>query len=188
MSLPCLRIEQAAECLHHGAVLAYPTEAVWGLGCDPANQAAVLRLLQIKQRPAAKGLILVASTLAQLQPWIDVSTVPAAKLSAITAQWPGPHTWVMPASALVPDWIRGQHASVAVRISAHPVVAALCDAFGAPLVSTSANLAGAEPPRQRDDIAAALLAQIDGVVAGDTGQLAKPTAIRDAITGSTLRG
>jgi L-threonylcarbamoyladenylate synthase len=105
----------------------------------------------------------------------------------VFASWPGPHTWIVPASGRVPHWITGAHDGVAVRVSAHPVVVALCTAFGGPLVSTSANPAGAVPPTRLAEFDQALVAALDGFVAGDTGGLDRPTGIRDARSGAWLR-
>src|SRR5688572_25705866 len=138
-----LTLENAARAIRDGGVIAYPTEAVWGLGCDPFDEAAVARLLAIKQRDVAKGLILVAGERAQFDDLLDWSTLPAERLAAVEASWPGPNTWIVPATARVPRWITGAHHGVAVRVSAHPLVAALCGKLGGPLVSTSANRAGA---------------------------------------------
>lgn len=187
MSPPTLDTATAATRLHQGAVIAYPTEAVWGLGCDPLDEAAVLRLLAIKQRDVAKGMILIAARIGQLAPFIDLDALPPARADAVRATWPGPHTWIVPATHGAPRWITGTHAGIAVRVSAHPVVAALCDAFSGALVSTSANTAGAPPPATRAAFEPALLAAIDGLVDGATGGLDRPTAIRDARTGDTLR-
>jgi L-threonylcarbamoyladenylate synthase len=180
-------LEHAVAALHAGGVIAYPTEAVWGLGCDPMNEAAVLRLLAIKQRPVDKGVILAAGALDQFEGLLDWSRLPADRAEAVHASWPGPHTWIIPATARVPHWITGAHDGVAVRVSAHPVVVALCAAFGGPIVSTSANFAGAPPAFVRDDLDSALLAQLDGITDGETGGLAAPTPIRDASTGAQLR-
>ena len=178
--------------LRGGGVIAYPTEAVWGLGCDPFHEAAVRRLLAIKQRPVGKGLILVAATLAQLDGLVAWDRLPPARRAAVRASWPGPNTWIVPATARVPDWIAGDHPGdargVAARVSAHPVVVALCTALGGPLVSTSANLAGEPPAFRRDALEPVLLAAIDAVAPGETGGLAAPTAIRDALSGARLRG
>ena len=103
------------------------------------------------------------------------------------ASWPGPHTWTVPATARVPERIRGDHATLAVRVTAHPIAAALCAGFGAPIVSTSANLAGEPPPRQRDDLDPRVRYLLDGLVDGDTGGLERPTPIRDAHSGHPLR-
>ena len=178
----------AADLLHRGGVIAYPTEAVWGLGCDPFDEAAVLRLLALKQRAVDKGLILIAAAASQFDGLLDWDALPGERRAAVHASWPGPHTWIVPATARVPRWITGTHAGVAVRVSAHPVVAALCTAFAAPLVSTSANQAGAAPPTTLAGFDPALLAALDGIVAGDTSGRDRPSDIRDARSGATLRG
>lgn len=186
MHLP-MPIEQAARVLRQGGVIAYPTEAVWGLGCDPDDESAVLRLLEIKQREVAKGMILAAADRSQFDGWLDWTALEPAQAAQVQASWPGPHTWIVPALPRVPRWITGQHAGVAVRVSAHPQVAALCLALGKPLVSTSANLAGAPPAFARDELDPRVLALVDAVSEGETGGLSAPTAIRDARTGHVLR-
>lgn len=185
---PPLSIAAAAAALHRGAVLAYPTEAVWGVGCDPFDQAAVLRLLALKQREVDKGLILVAASIAQLDGLADWDALPAENAAAVRASWPGPNTWIVPATPRVPRWITGAHDGVAMRVSAHPVVVALCDAFDGPLVSTSANIAGAPAPRRLEAFDPALLAALDGRTGGETGDRDRPSDIRDARSGTVLRG
>lgn len=185
---PVLGIEAAAAALARGAVLAYPTEAVWGLGCDPRNEAAVLRLLAAKRRDPAQGLILVAATVAQLHGWIEWFALPPERSAAVRASWPGPHTWLMPCPPETPRWLRGVHDTLAVRVTAHPIAAALCDAFGGALVSTSANRSGAPAPHTRAALDPAVLDAIDGVVDGETGGAAQPSTIRDAASGDMLRG
>ncbi|MFC5579101.1 L-threonylcarbamoyladenylate synthase [Lysobacter niabensis] len=182
-----LTLDAAVRVLRDGGVIAYPTEAVWGLGCDPFNEAAVLRLLAIKQRDVAKGLILIAGERTQLDGLLDWRALPPERLAAVDASWPGPNTWIVPATARIPRWISGEHSGVAVRVSAHPTVAALCREFGGPLVSTSANRAGEPPAFQRDELDRRLLAQLDGASEGETGGLATPSSIRDALTGQVLR-
>ncbi|MCC8539062.1 Sua5/YciO/YrdC/YwlC family protein [Xanthomonas axonopodis pv. poinsettiicola] len=182
-----LSLDGAVAALREGGVIAYPTEAVWGLGCDPAREAAVLRLLEIKRRPVDKGVIVVASDVALLRDWVDLDALEPARRQAVLASWPGPNTWILPITDRAPRWVTGTHDGLAVRISAHPLVAALCAAWGAPLVSTSANLAGQPPARSRDALDPALLTSIDGVLAGDVGGQAQPTNIRDARTGQVLR-
>lgn len=182
-----LTIAQALPVLRGGGVIAYPTEAVWGLGCDPFDAVAVRRLLKIKQREESKGLILIAANLAQIASLIDADALPIARLQVVLDSWPGPHTWLLPCTQTVPAWLRGMHATLALRVSAHPTVCALCDAFGGPLVSTSANRAGSPPARDADALDPALLDLIDGVVEGNTGDLPAPTPIRDAASGTVLR-
>lgn len=186
MAIP-LSIEDARDRLQQGGVIAYPTEAVWGLGCDPFNERAVHRLLAIKQRPVEKGMILIAAELEQLRSCLDLAALPGDRLAEVLASWPGPHTWAMPASERAPAWITGAHSSLAVRVSAHPTVTALCRAFGGPLVSTSANLSGQPAPLLRAELDPVLLARLDGVTEGETGGLARATPIRDASSGQQLR-
>ncbi|MEE7546399.1 tRNA threonylcarbamoyladenosine biosynthesis protein RimN, partial [Xanthomonas sp. Kuri4-1] len=104
-----LTLATAVAALRDGGVIAYPTEAVWGVGCDPRQPAAVQELLAIKQRPVEKGVIVVAADLDPLRPWLDLDRVPAERLHAVQASWPGPHTWILPASAQAPRWITGDH-------------------------------------------------------------------------------
>jgi len=182
-----LNLDDAVTALTQGSVIAYPTEAVWGLGCDPRHEAAVMRLLEIKRRPVDKGVIVVASSVDVLRDWVDIDALEPARRQDVLASWPGPHTWILPVTAQTPRWVTGEHDGLAVRISAHPVVAALCAAWGAPLVSTSANLAGEPPARSRAALDPALLTSIDGVVDGEVGTLAQPTQIRDARSGQILR-
>ena len=185
---PVLDPRAAAGVLARGGVIAYPTEAVWGLGCDPRNEVAVMRLLAIKRREVGKGLILIAADVGQIAPYVDFDALPPVQRADVVASWPGPHTWIVPASAAAPRWIRGDHAGIAVRVSAHAAVVALCRAYAGALVSTSANPAGAAPPATLDAFDPGLLAAIDGVLAGETGGLDRPTTIRDATTGDVLRG
>lgn len=180
-------IAEVVAALRRGGVVAYPTEAVWGLGCDPLDQAATLRLLALKRREVGKGLILVAASEAQLAPYIELAALDAAQREALRASWPGPHTWIVPATGAAPPWVTGVHAGIAVRVSAHPQVVALCEAFGGALVSTSANRAGEPAPRARAALDAAIVAGVDAVLAGETGGLDRATPIRDARSGAVLR-
>ena len=111
----------------------------------------------------------------------------AAQRDAVRASWPGPHTWIVPASAGAPRWITGAHNGIAVRVSAHPTVIALCNAFGSALVSTSSNRAGAPAARSVAELDTRIVAAVDAVAVGETGGLLRPTDIRDARTGSVLR-
>ena len=182
-----LDIPAAVATLRRGGVIAYPTEAVWGLGCDPMNEAAVMRLLAIKQRDVAKGLILIAAHVDQFDGLLDWEALPPDRAEDVYDTWPGPNTWIVPARGRVPKWVTGDHAGVAARVSAHPTVVALCEAFGGPVTSTSANPAGAPPAYTRDRLDSGLVADLDGVVAGETGGGSAPSTIRDARTGQVLR-
>lgn len=180
-----IRLRGIARCLRTGAVIAYPTEAVYGLGCDPRNPSAVRRLLTIKRRPLHKGLILIAAEFEQLQPFVEPLT--EAERAQLAATWPGPVTWLLPAKPRVPPWLRGRHTTLAVRVTAHPVAVALCRAFAGPLVSTSANLSGRPPGRNVLIVRRQLAAMVDYVVPGSVGGAARPSEIRDLRSGRVIR-
>ncbi|MCB1639986.1 MAG: Sua5/YciO/YrdC/YwlC family protein, partial [Thiothrix sp.] len=129
-------LEQALETVRNGGILAYPTEAVFGLGCNPGNLSAVQRILGIKQRPADKGLILIGTSLNQFDAWL--APLDDLILSRIEPGWPGPVTWLLPVRPEVSPLLRGNHDRIAVRISNHPDCQYLCQRLGHPLVSTSA--------------------------------------------------
>ena len=178
-------IAAAVSALRAGGVIACPTESVWGLSCDPSNESAVERVLALKQRGREPGLILIAAAPEQV---VDLlASLPEDRRQVVLESWPGPATWVCPAGTAVPCWIRGEHAGVALRVTAHPVAAALCEAFGGPIVSTSANRSGSVPARSEDEVRALFPDGVDAFVPGNTGDDAGPTEIRDALTGAVLR-
>lgn len=180
-----IHLALAVRSLRAGGVIAYPTEAVWGLGCDPWQRPAFERLLALKGRDPGKGVILIAASIDQVRPWLG--RVPAERLPELLAGWPGPLTWVVLVGDEAPAWVRGRHASVAIRVSAHPVVQALCHAFGGPLVSTSANRSDRPPARDRARLRAEFGNALDYVLPGALGGLDRPTPIRDALSGAWLR-
>lgn len=181
-----IRPEQAAGLLRDGELIAYPTEAVWGIGCDPFNRETVLRLLRLKQRPVEKGLLLVAAGMGQIEELLAPLT--AQQLETLKASWPGHTTWLIPDPAeLYPDWIRGKHATVAVRVSGHPVVQAICRAFGKPLVSTSANRAGEPEIRTLAELRRQFGDTIGCMVEGELGEQRQPSEIRDLPSGRKIR-
>ncbi|MEX2469741.1 MAG: Sua5/YciO/YrdC/YwlC family protein [Pseudohongiellaceae bacterium] len=178
--------EAAARTLRQGGVIACPTEAVWGLSCDPFNEAAVDRILALKERPRDKGLLLVAASMAQLEPLL--ASLTEAQRQRLADSWPGPVTWVIPDPIpIYPEWVRGRHDTIAVRVSAHPDVRQLCAAFAGALVSTSANRAGEEEIRSRTILESAFGAMLDFVVDGELGGADRPSQIRDLLTGAVLR-
>jgi L-threonylcarbamoyladenylate synthase len=180
-----LRLQAAVAALHRGGVIACPTEAVWGLSCDPDNLNAVAHLLALKDRPVAKGLILVASSAKQLD--FLLSGLSAMQRQTLTDSWPGPATWLVPHKGLVPAWICGKHHTVAVRVSAHPVVSALCSVWGGPLVSTSANTAGARPAREAYQVRRYFGDGVDYLLPGSVDAAGRPTVIRDLLSGQIIR-
>jgi L-threonylcarbamoyladenylate synthase len=180
-----LHLKRAARIVSSGGVIAYPTEAVFGLGCDPVNEAAVRRLLAIKQRSPAKGLILIAADFTQLQAFLK--PLESTHQARLWATWPGPVTWLVPAKNTVPTWLRGRHPTLAVRVTAHPLAAALCRIWGGPLVSTSANRSGRSPACSALAVRRQLGRQVDYVVPGSVGGAKRPTEIRDLLSGRVIR-
>ena len=178
-------IATALNLLDAGEVLAYPTEAVYGFGCDMFNEAAVLRILALKKREKAKGLIILVANWAQLWPLIDKKAVPDARLAVIQKSWPGSVTWIFPKSIQAPEWITGQHEGIAIRMTAHPIAHALCQ--HGPIVSTSANLAGMPPCREMDKLRHFFLEGIAGVVIGELGQAKTVSQVYDAVHGKLIR-
>ena len=186
MVIDAASIEHAVQVLRRGGVIGYPTEAVFGLGCDPQNAIAVQRVLDLKQRDADQGLLLIAADFAQIAAYI-AADCPSSALELAQASWPGPHTWVFPASERAPTWIVGNQRGIALRVTAHPVASAICRAFESPLVSTSANRHGVDPARTTSEIEHEFGTLLDAIVAGDVGESTNPTTIRDAISGEWLR-
>ncbi|XXN62947.1 L-threonylcarbamoyladenylate synthase type 1 TsaC [Enterobacter ludwigii] len=174
------------EQLQQQAVIAYPTEAVFGLGCDPDSESAVMALLALKQRPVEKGLILIAGDYAQLEPYIADRELSVLQRERMFASWPGPVTYVVPASPHTPRWLTGRFDSLAIRVSDHPDVQALCRSFGKPLVSTSANLSGEPPCRNAEEVAQQFGSDFP-VLHAETGGRLNPSEIRDVISGELIR-
>ncbi len=180
-----LNTTAAVEHLHAGHVIAYPTEAVYGLGCDPANESAIRKLLSMKGRHESAGLVLIASEFSQLQPW--VSEVDRDLLDRAMQTWPGPVTWLFPRAAEVPDYVAGGHDTIAVRITAHEPSRLLCETFGSALISTSANHTAARPARSVEEVEQSFGHYLAGILAGPLGGAEKPSEIRDLISGKIFR-
>lgn len=181
-----LNIELACQNLKQGNIIAYPTEAVWGIGCDPHNEAAVTKILSLKDRPVHKGLILVGGYLEQFEPLL--SGLGDEHRALLNCSWPGHITWLVPdPDRLIPQWIKGSHQSVAIRVSAHPVVQELCAAFAGPIVSTSANTAGEQEIRSRLILEEKFADKIACIVDGELGQAANPSEMRDLLSGKVIR-
>ena len=184
-----LDLSQAIQTLHSGQVLAYPTEAVWGLGCDPYNQQAFEQILQLKNRPIEKGVILIAASLKQVEPFL--AGLSAAQIAQMQQSWDiteqeQASTWLVPLTHAVPTWISGQHNRVAIRVTTHPLVRQLCEGFGGAIVSTSANPAGLPPAKNSTEIVNYFGEQL-AVLDGPLGQSTAPSKIRDIVSGQVLR-
>lgn len=182
---PPWSVRYAAHILKQGGIIAYPTEAVFGLGCRADNTAAIQRLLELKHRPAHKGLILLAADFLQLEAYI--SPLNQTIVEKIKASWPGPTTWVVPAPASTSTLIKGQFNTIAVRVSAHPIVNSLCRQCQSPIISTSANITGKKMSYSPFDVRLHFKDQLDYILYGELGSSDKPTIIKDALTDKIIR-
>lgn len=176
-------LTQAIQVLREGGVIAYPTEGVFGLGCDPFNATAMLRLLKLKQRSVDKGVILLASSWQQVSKLIKINQHDKMLINTVSH----PVTWICPATARVPRWICGRFTSVAIRVTLHPLAKQICSQFGDPVVSTSANLEGEVPATSVQELTQQLVQGIDFIVPGKVGHLYQPTEIRQVKTNTIIR-
>ena len=189
------QIKRAVNLMEQDGVIAYPTEAVFGLGCLPFSVEAIQRILDIKKRPWHKGLILVASDIGQIEPFVDeiyhdllmcFDEVPFFEESH-PSEPDQPVTWLLPKSELVLPLVCGDHPKIAIRLSKHPVVQALCDEAQSVIVSTSANRAGNPEMKRTEEVRNQMTHQLDMVVSGAVGGYDRPSKIIDAQTQKVLR-
>lgn len=174
------------QCFTNNQVFAYPTEAVYGLGCNPLSQGAMNEVLRLKSRPVEKGVILIAASIEQIMPFVEWSAIPLPHQNQINNSWPGPFTWLMPKSSKTPSWVSGNSDLVAVRVSEHPIVIELCKAVDCALVSTSANPAGQEPAKNAKEVNDYFDQQVL-IIEGELGSQSKPSTITNSLTLEKLR-
>jgi L-threonylcarbamoyladenylate synthase len=179
------QIHRAAQVIRKGGVIAYPTESCYGLGCDPDNIAAIKRILKIKKRSRDKGLILISDRIDRLLRYLEPLQIDRQIM--ILESWPGPVTWLWPARSGTSRWLKGEHDTLGVRVTAHPVAAKICRASGMPLVSTSANLAMRPPLRHSRIVNKVFSDKLDYVVEAAIGQQLQPSRIIHALTGEVIR-
>ena len=186
---------EAIRHLKNGEVIAYPTEAVFGLGCDPRNHFALEKILKLKERQSNKGLILIASDVQQISFFTDLSSVSKDIQDKINASWPGFVTWLLPINkanlSQIDPIIYGQYNTIAVRVSSHPTVVELCRLFNHSIISTSANVSGGSEIKDRQLMQQFILQDqsnsIAGIVEGELGSDTKPSSIIDALSGKQIR-
>lgn len=181
-----ISIKKAVSLLQQHQIIAYPTESIYGLGCDPDNEITVKQLLRLKGRSIDKGLILISHTFELLRPYIDESSLTSVQKNTLFASWPGPITWLLPKNKCVPFYLSGKSNSLAVRVTAHEGAKQLCKQYGKPLISTSANYSGHSPCYTAEQIRYYFGADFP-VVEGALGERATPSQIRDARTGKIIR-
>lgn len=170
-----------------GGVIAYPTEAVFGVGCDPDNSQAIKKLLAIKNRSEEKGLILLAGDFTQLLPYLDISQLSSTQIEQILNRWPNGITQVLPANPNISSLLTGRFNSIAVRITDQPDVVTLCAEANKPIVSTSANFSGNSPAKTWQTLDKKLVEMIDYTLKGDTLSFQQPSTIINGLTGEIFR-
>jgi len=180
-----LQIHFAAEVLHQGGIIAYPTESVYGFGCDPQNESAILALLKLKKRSAKRGLILIASSIEQLSPYI--ADLNDELFNKVDHTWPGPTTWLLPPGKNSTFFLRGEHSLQAVRVSNHPAVINLCNKFGGAIVSTSANITNRPSAKTALHVHQQFHGKLDYILKGNVGGLKKPCEIRNGLNSHIVR-
>ena len=185
MEIDPFHIHSAVQTLKQGKLIGYPTESMFGIGCDPKQSSAIERILEIKQRSPAMGLILIASDISQLEPWVDFKQVP--DMQTLLSSWPGHETWLVPAKKHVSNLLTGSHDTLAVRVSAHPIVCQLCDNFKAAITSTSANKNGQPESGSVFSAQQIFNAEIDYYVPGEITGKGRASRIRHALTGQVIR-
>lgn len=173
-------LNTTVQVLSSGKIIGYPTEGVWGLGCDPDNKLAVARLLKLKGRSEDKGFILVGSKISHLEKYANLNRYK----KTFQSKWPGPHTLIFP-TKIAPEWITGGKQSVALRLSKHKTIVKICEAFEGAIVSSSANVEG-EPPAKTPEEVKKNFPEIF-LVKGRTGCLKGPTPIQDVVSKELLR-
>lgn len=179
------KINLAVHLLHQQGVVAYPTEAVWGLGCDPWSEEAVARVLDLKGRAEHRGLILIGYHWDQFKPYLN--GLDQQQQSNLQKTHKKPITWLIPDNGCAPPWIVGNHDTLAVRVTSHPVAAALCKAYGGPLVSTSANPQGLPAATSGFKVRRYFSKSLDYQTPGRVGAATKASEIRHLLTGEVIR-
>ena len=178
------RVKEAAASIRAGEVIACPAEAVWGLSCDPWNLSAVSFLCDMKQRALSKGVIVASGDVEHFGPLL--SALSREEHSLALSSWPGPVTWLVPNQGYFPAWVTGESNEVAIRVTSAPALSKLCRELGGPVVTTSANWAGAQPAKHLFQVRRYFGSRI-AVVPGQVDLAGKPSTIKRIRTGEVLR-
>jgi L-threonylcarbamoyladenylate synthase len=179
----CWQERVAARRLRNGGLIAHATEGVFGLGCHAFDEDACARVALLKGRSSKKPFIVVVAEFAQIAAVADQTRV---DFRAISASWPGPETWIFPATTAAPRWLISDQRTIAVRVTAHGQFNRLCMAVG-PIVSTSANLPGRRPALNVLQARRYFGHTVDFYLPGMLTSPGRPSRIRDARSGSALR-
>ena len=178
-----MEIKKIHQLLVNGGVIAYPTESVFGLGCDPSNEQAVLKIMKIKKRSLEMGLVLLAPSFEIVSDWVNINN---EQLEVFTGPSLRPTTYIVPASDSAPKWLAVKN-TLAIRLSNDLFIKKICNLLGLPIVSTSANLHGEQPCRSADEVEKIMGSQLDYIVFKKTGSFNNPSTIIDLSSGKTIR-
>ncbi|AAO27144.1 conserved hypothetical protein [Buchnera aphidicola str. Bp (Baizongia pistaciae)] len=181
-----LSLSECVDRLRKNLVIAYPTESVLGLGCNPESIDAVKVLLKLKKRKLNKGFILVASHFNQIRSYISESKLSIYHKKILYSSWPDTITYLLPAKSFVPDWLTGRSNFLGIRISAHNGINKLCSAFGKAIISTSANISGRNPCRTYEEFLKQFGTTVP-ILCGPLGTRKNPSKILNIINGSLIR-
>jgi L-threonylcarbamoyladenylate synthase len=170
-------IETAATILRQGGLVAFPTETVYGLGADAANETALRRLFAAKGRPADHPVIVHIRGLEDLSRWAAIVPPPAVRLAE--RFWPGPLTMILPRAAHVPDLVTGGQPTVGLRVPGHPLALALLAFFGGGIAAPSANRFGRISPTCAEHVRAELGGAVDFILDGGPCRVGVESTIVD---------
>lgn len=181
------KLQEAAATLKEGGVIICPTEGVYGISALASNEAAIKRVIDIKQRALNKGMIVVASSVAMCESIADFARLSQNSMRLLHEKWPGHATFIVPAKPNLPAVLTGSRSTLAVRVTAFPLLSRLCELTGSPIVSTSANISGSEPIKTISELQSTFADKVDFIVDEPCQGLNKPSTIFDAVTGMILR-
>lgn len=176
-------IRHAAHIISHGGIIAYPTETVYGLGCDIFDPEAVEQINLIKQRPRNKQFILLAGNIDQIKPLIKISD----KEENIINSTKEPTSWVIDASPLAPKWLTDNNNTLTIRISTSHLVKKLCHILGHAIISTSANISGKKPARTSLDLHMAFHNKVHKILVSSHELSGKPSKIIQLCNNHVIR-
>jgi L-threonylcarbamoyladenylate synthase len=157
-------VERAAEVIHAGGVVAYPTETVYGLGALAFHEAAVEQVYRLKRRQRLKPLSILIGDPLELEGLVQ--TIPGRARALMARFWPGPLTLLFLAAGHLPSILTGRDGKLGVRVSSHPVAQELVRAVGAPITATSANRSGAPTCRTGEEVLGQLGGQLELILDG----------------------
>lgn len=163
--------QQALEVLRQGGLILYPTDTVWGIGCDATCEAAVRKIFALKQRSDAKAMLCLLDAAGKLQGYVRQVPEMAWDLIELTTK---PLTIIYPGAQNVAPSLVAEDGSLGIRITEEPFTKALCAALHHPLVSTSANISGEPAARNFSEVTDAIRQGVDYVVRYRQGDRSEP--------------